>query len=578
MPETVFLFDQPTGRWLLFESPRRVLIARHPAEVLPALRAVETAVKGEGLHAAGFLAYEAAAAFDSACTVHSAGDFPLLWFGLYDAPEIVPPPAPPADAPCPEWRPALGEAAFTTSVAVIKEAITRGETYQVNFTFPLHAPFEGDPRAWFAALVHGQRAGFSAFLDTGRYVLCSASPELFFALEGERLTTRPMKGTAARGRSVPEDRRQRETLATSAKDRAENLMILDMVRNDLGRLGGTVSVPELFTVEGYPTVWQMTSAAETRTAAPLAEIFAALFPCASITGAPKYQTMRIIAGLEGRPRRIYTGAIGHVAPGRRARFSVAIRTALIDRETGCAEYGVGAGITWDSESGAEYRECLQKSRILEQRMPGFSLLESLRWSPQEGYRLIEEHLARLSASAGYFDFPCDRQLVLAKLAFLASNQPPCPHKVRLLLGPDGKLHAEAAPIEPNPERRLRLRLATAPVDADDPFLYHKTTHRTPYENARRGAGECDEVLLWNDAGEVTEAATANLVVELEGKLVTPPVACGLLPGTLRERLLADGKIVEGVVRREDLRRADRLWLVNSVRGWREGVLVESGDG
>lgn len=578
MPESVLLFDQPTGRWLLFENPRRVFIARHPAEVLPALRAVETAVKGEGLHAAGFLAYEAAAAFDSACTVHSAGDFPLLWFGLYDAPAIVPPPAPPPEAPCPEWRPVLDEAAFAAAVAAIKEAIARGETYQVNFTFPLRALFDGDPRAWFSALVHGQRAGFSAFLDTGRYVLCSASPELFFALEGERLTTRPMKGTAARGRSGAEDRRQRETLATSAKDRAENLMILDMVRNDLGRLGGKVSVPELFTVEGYPTVWQMTSAAETRTAAPLPEIFAALFPCASITGAPKYQTMRIIAELEGRSRRIYTGAIGHIAPGRRARFSVAIRTALIDREKKIAEYGVGAGITWDSDSGAEYRECLQKARILEQRMPDFSLLESLRWEPQKAYWLIEEHLARLAGSAEYFAFPWDRQKVLAKLAALAAGLRACPHKVRLLLSADGGLHAEAAPIAPNPERPLRLRLAAAPVVADDPFLYHKTTHRTPYEKARCGVGECDEVLLWNERGEVTEAATANLVVELDGTRITPPVVSGLLPGTLRARLLAEGKIVDGVVTREALRRAGRLWLVNSVRGWREAVLVESGDG
>lgn len=575
MQENVLLFDQPNGRWLAFSDPVRVLLAHRSEEVLSTLRAVEKAVNEEGLHAAGFLAYEAAAAFDPACTVLPAGDFPLLWFGLYRAPRSVPPPAPPSEAPFPAWRAALDEGTFSGGIAAIKEAIARGETYQVNFTFPLRASFDGDPRSWFSALVHGQNAGFSAFFDTGRYVLCSASPELFFALEGERLTTRPMKGTAPRGRSAEEDRRQREALAASVKDRAENLMILDMVRNDLGRLGGKVDVPELFTVERYPTVWQMTSTAETRTDAPLTEIFTALFPCASITGAPKYQTMRLIAELEGRPRGIYTGAIGTIAPGRRARFSVAIRTALIDRKAGTVEYGVGAGITWDSDSDAEYRECLQKARILEQRMPEFSLLESLRWEPEEGYRLLEEHLTRLSGSAEYFAFPWDRPLATAKLAELAATLPARPHKVRLLLAPDGALHAEAAPIEPNPEQPLRLALAAEPVDADDPFLYHKTTHRVLYEKARRSVGACDEVLLWNARGEVTEASTANLVVELDGARITPPVACGLLPGTLRAQLLADGEIVEQVVKREDLRRADRLYLVNSVRGRRAAVLAES---
>jgi len=573
-PYTALLFDPDTGNWRAYRAPLSVVVARRGDEVLPALRSIERAVERQGLHAAGFVSYEAAPAFDPALSVAAADDFPLLWFGLFEGFESLQLPAPPP-VELPRWTPGIDGTAFRSKVATIKQAIARGETYQVNFTFPLSAPFRDDPWPFFLQLVRGQRAGAAAWVDTGRFALCSASPELFFELADDRLLSRPMKGTAPRGLTPEEDARQLEALRRSEKDRAENVMILDMIRNDLGRLpGGPVRVAEAFAVEQYPTVWQMTSTAVTTTAAPVSEIFRALFPCASITGAPKVRTMRIIRALEERPRRIYTGAIGHISPGRQARFSVAIRTALVDRETQTAEYGVGAGITWSSEPATEYRECLLKARILRNPMPTFELLETLLWRPGAGYALLEEHLRRLAASAGYFDFPYAAETIRTMLAQQAAALPPAPHKVRLLLDAAGGVRCEASPVElPETAPPLRVALAAEPVDSRDPFLYHKTTHRRVYEQARAARPEVDEVLLWNERGELTEACHYNLVLEKDGRRLTPPVDSGLLAGTLRARLLEDGEIHAVALTREDLLHCERLWLINSVRGWREAVLV-----
>ena len=572
MAYSAVIFDPAQNAWLGFSTLLRVISADHPDQILSALDAVETAV-GEGLHAVGLVAYEAAAGLDPAAKVHPDADFPLLWFGLYTAPQpITLDPAPPAILP-EDWQPDRDEATFAEAVATIHAEIARGATYQVNFSFPLRADFSGDPWDFFRALVEGQQAGQAAYLDLGRFVVCSASPELFFSRDGDQICTRPMKGTARRGRSAAEDRARGAALQNSVKDRAENLMILDMLRNDLARLGGEVAVPELFRAERYPTLWQLTSSATTRSAASLAELFCALFPCASITGAPKLNTMRIIADLEGTPRRIYTGAIGHLAPDGRARFGVAIRTALIDRAAASVEYRVGAGITWDSQSAAEYRECLDKARILSAPRRDFALLESLRWTPQEGYWLLQEHLERLGESADYFDFPRQPAAWRAILADAVTDLPRCPHKVRLLLHPDGRLQTTAEPLAEPGAEPLRLTFAARPVDADDPFLYHKTTWRATYEQARREAPAADEVLLWNPSGEVTEVCSANLVLELNGERVTPPLACGLLAGTLRRRLLGRGEIRERVVTLAELRQAERLWLINGVRGWRPARLL-----
>lgn len=579
MKGDVILHDAGARRWLAFRRPRALFQAGRLADVLPQLRQVEAAVEA-GLPVAGFLSYEAAPAFDPVLTTHPPDGFPLLWFGAYDAPEVIPAPTP---APEPghdlgEWTPSQTRADYDQAIARIKDHIARGDTYQVNYTLRLRAPFAGDPGSLFLTLADAQRARYAAFVDLGRWAICSASPELFFTLEGRRLEARPMKGTAARGRTLAEDRAQAAWLAASEKNRAENVMIVDMLRNDLGRVAavGSVAVPALFTVERYPTVWQMTSTVTAASGASLVEILAALFPCASITGAPKPRTMRLIRELEPLPRRVYTGAIGFVAPAgpgrpRRAQFNVAIRTVLVDREAGQAEYGVGGGIVWDSDAADEYAECQIKARVLQRRRPVFHLLESLRWEPAGGYGLLDRHLARLCASADYFDFEIDLEQVQARLRALAATLPGKAHKVRVLVGEDGGVTCQAEPLAP-PAGPVRLALAPGPVDSGDVFLFHKTTQRAVYDEARAACLAADDTLLWNERGEITETCFGNIAVQLDGAWVTPPVTCGLLAGTYRAQLLADGRLTERIVRRADLPRAQGLAVLNSVRLWREAIL------
>lgn len=353
--------------WWQFEQPDMVFAAASPPDILPTLHTIEQAVNTQGLYAVGFLTYEAAAAFH--LTAHiPTNNLPLLWFGLYRAPKILPQlPAPAHRYTAQQWEPALDAAAYTTALHAIKNEIAQGNTYQVNFTFPLYTPFHGDAYSLFTHLVQAQQASYTAYFDLGEQVICSASPELFFQLDGEKLWSKPMKGTMARGRTPATDHQNRQFLLESEKNQAENVMIVDMIRNDMGRVcqTGSVHVPHLFTAEPYPTLWQMTSTVAGTTSAPVSDILAAMFPCASITGAPKVRTMEIIRGLESRPRSLYTGSIGYIAPGRQAQFNVAIRTALVDRATGQARYHIGSGIVWDSDAGAEWEECLLKARILE---------------------------------------------------------------------------------------------------------------------------------------------------------------------------------------------------------------------
>jgi len=414
------------GEWLHFTAPQHIIQADSLTDILPALREIEDLIKSNGWHAAGFLSYEAAPAFDKALDIRAPvktpglrersrsavlGDLPLLWFGLYPPPRVITLPEPASPKPALTWSPTVDRDTYNSAITQIKDHIAEGRTYQVNYTMRLQqADFNTDPWNFFLHLARSQN-NHAAYIDTGRYVIASASPELFFQLDGETITGRPMKGTARRGRTTLEDQEQAQWLHESEKNRAENVMIVDMIRNDLGRIAkvGSVQVPELFTVEKYSTLWQMTSTVQAKTSASLTQIFSALYPCASITGAPKVSTMRIISELETTPRKIYTGSIGYIAPNRKAKFNVAIRTALIDRETQTAEYGVGGGIVWDSTSTDEYAEALLKARVLTDETPQFALLETILWTPEEGFFLREKHVARLLDSADYFDFPISRR-------------------------------------------------------------------------------------------------------------------------------------------------------------------------
>ena len=575
MPSLAVLYDSESGRWLRFGKLLEELEVHALGKVLPTIDYLEKRVEEEGLFAAGFVSYEAAAAFDDALQTRVPKDFPLLRFGLFASLEAIELPTQEKAFEPLSWQPQEDAGEFNAKVDKIHAAIARGETYQVNLTFPLSAEFSGDPWQFFLQLARGQGAGGAGFLQSPRWAICSVSPELFFARHGKQLSMRPMKGTMRRGRTAEEDALQAMALGKSAKNRAENIMILDMVRNDLGRLAlpGEVRTEAICTLEKYPTVWQMTSTATARSEASLAEIFRALFPCASITGAPKAKTMEIIAGIESAPRGIYTGAIGWLKPGRQARFNVAIRTALIDRQHGRASYGVGAGITWDSIGDDEYRECLDKAAVLSHPNRDFALIETLRWAPGKGYFVLPEHLARLQASAEYFGYPCSLERVNCTLQKLAEGFPPAPQRVRLLLHSDGRLEGTCTPLDVVPPASLKLRFARHAVDSQAILLFHKTTRREIYESSLAGLDDADEVVLWNERGEVTECSTANLIVEKNRKLVTPPVTCGLLPGTYRGFLLRRGVIKEELVSREDLGKSARIYLVNAVRKWRRAELL-----
>ncbi len=566
---TAVLRDDAMGNWRCFRAPARVLATHRLDEVLPLLNEIEGRVERDGLHAAGFVSYEAAPAFDPALPRRPDPAFPLLWFGLF--PEVHHSPALPQEArdtsPL-RWQPDITPAHYRRCLDMIREFIGAGDTYQVNFTYRLRAETGSRPWDLFTHLIGETPPPYAAFIDAGEWSVCGASPELFLRRDGVHVESRPMKGTAARGLWYEDDQEQAQALKASEKERAENVMIVDMVRNDLGRIAdtGSVRVPALFSVERYPSVWQMTSTVEADTGASLTRIFQACFPPASITGAPKRRTMEIIAALESSPRRVYTGAAGFLAPGRRAQFNVAIRTALLQTPTGHVEYGVGGGIVWDSRPDAELDESRAKARILGRRIPRFELLETMLWEPDTGCARLEYHLKRLARSAEYFGYRHEPGEVHNALDQATAGLPRMPHRIRLLLSRSGAAQCQVRALDPFRIPFAGMRLAAAPIDRNEPFLYHKTTHRAVYEEALRQRPESEDVLLFNEDGEVTESTIANVAFEFDGALYTPPVRCGLLPGTCRAALLDSGRLQERTVTVGEALRCKKVYLMNAVRG------------
>lgn len=576
MDELLIQTDPAIGLspWLRFSMPTRILSASTLQEVRPLLREVEKA-RANGHWAAGFLTYEAARAFDSAFATHEPSPLPLAWFGLFDAPIPGKEPARLANWEEFELAPAITENLYIQRIAAIKSAISRGETYQVNFTFQLRGVAPSDPLASFARLHQAQRGGYSALVRTRSFTLCSASPELFFLQKGKQLTCRPMKGTAPRGCCWDQDEQLGAELRISEKNRAENVMIVDMIRNDLGRLApaGEVRTKSLFDVQRLPTLWQMTSTVEARCDGNIENIFAALFPCASITGAPKVRTMQIIRELEDEPRGIYTGAIGFAGPDRVAQFNVAIRTLALDHTTGQASYGIGSGIVWDSDPQREYEECLSKALILQRSPAPFQLLATMLWRRDGGYYLLERHLARLQRAAIYFGFNLREAQIRQALRNEADTFAEPAQRVRLLIATDGSVSIESSRVPPSPQHPWQLAIAREPLDTRDPFLYFKTTRRAVYENARSDNPNTDDTLLWNERGEATETTIANFAVKRGEQWITPPVRCGLLDGILREELLEKGRLIEGIITLDEIRSARKIALLNSVRGWWPAVIA-----
>jgi para-aminobenzoate synthetase/4-amino-4-deoxychorismate lyase len=582
----------PGGRSLLFTAPEQVVSVSDPSEVEAALEMVSVGL-ARGLHAAGFFSYELGYCLEPKLRdlLPETRRVPLFWIGLFEAPQPL------NDEETRNWLDDNGGAErakianlrlswtreqYGSAFKAVKDFIAAGDVYQINLTQKFFFDFEGDPAALYVALRRKQRVAYGALIRTPDVNVLSLSPELFFRREGQHMSTRPMKGTAPRGRTPREDARLKTWLAVDEKQRAENLMIVDLLRNDLGRVAriGSVEVTDLFTVETYRSVHQMTSgiSAELRSDMGLKDMLRALFPCGSVTGAPKVRAMEIIRVLEGAPRGVYTGAIGHIASSGDCQFNVAIRTAVLDGQGG--EMGIGGGIVADSKEESEYEECLLKAQFLTKVDTPFELIETLRYETGRGFHLLERHLARLQASAHHFGYPFSRDAVIAALDAEAQRIGTPAALVRLLLAEDGTITVTSREITlPTKDTVWRFVISDQRIDEKEPLFYHKTTRRQFYDREmerQKALTGCDEVVFLNTRGELTEGTRTTLFLEKDGRLFTPALACGLLPGTLREELLDLPRAAasEAMLTPADLARADRIYLGNSVRGLVRAELMQ----
>jgi para-aminobenzoate synthetase / 4-amino-4-deoxychorismate lyase len=505
------------------------------------------------------------------------------WFGVFTSPmerdtELSSLFATQGDFHVEGIHPDISAETYTKAIHKIKRYIQKGDTYQVNYTTKLNFDLKGSPFALYSHLRRMQLTHFSALIHHDGTWILSLSPELFFRIENGVITSRPMKGTMPRGRTNIEDADIARTLAADPKNRAENLMIVDLMRNDIGRIAetGSVEVSSLFDVEKYRTVFQMTSTitGKLRDGITLVDIFKSLFPSGSVTGAPKLRTMHIIQELENSPRGVYTGAVGYISPDSTSVFNIPIRTIEIRGETG--RMGIGSGIVWDSDPEKEYEECMLKARFLTEPYKPVTLIESLRY--ENGYLRLEKHLDRLIDSAAYFDIPVQREALITLLDGHVQNlQPDGIYKVRLTVDESGELHIESSPISATEDQPVRLGLSLLHTSSGDRFLYHKTTNRElytkEYNNAVRN-GHFD-VIFRNERGEITEGAISNIYIERDGMLITPPVSCGLLNGVYRQFLLEEGKARESIIHKDELHNAGTIFVSNSVRGLLRAIITPS---
>ncbi|GAA0310185.1 aminodeoxychorismate synthase component I [Sphingomonas oligophenolica] len=554
----------------LYRAPVRIVSATAIGEVLPALDEIR-AGNAAGLHAAGYLAYEAGAAFEPRLKPPLATGAPLLWFGLFESyREIAPGDVPnllPDPAGC--WigppEPEIDRAVYEERFERVLALIAAGDIYQANLTYRAIARFAGNPLALYAQLRPHAGAGYGAIVSTGSDLFLSFSPELFFSLEAGALTARPMKGTVRRGATGAEDAALAEALRTDAKQRAENLMIVDLMRNDLTRIArpGSVAVPELFAVESYPTLHQMVSTVTADLAADrdAIDVLAALFPCGSITGAPKIRAMEVIAEVEtGAPRGVYTGAIGRFDTDGAAMFNVAIRTLSIRGGETEAVFGAGGGIVADSRAEEEWDEARAKGAFLTAAPRRFDLIETMAFDPDKGLLLLERHLERMKASADLFGFAFNRHGARNELQ-AATFRLRGPGRVRLVLARSGAIAISVSPMPATPAGPVSVAIVPLPVDRADFRLRHKTSDRGFYDAAR---GSHFEVAFTDPDGFITEGSFTSIFVERGGMLVTPPLARGLLPGVLRADLIARGRAVEGDLTVADL--AGGFFVGNALRG------------
>ncbi len=550
------------------------MIARNPGEVSFAL----TRLKGEGRHLAGFMAYEAGHALERrTASIAAATGVPLIWFGVFEGFEELSPDAVKQLLPDPQsgWlgtpKPRLTRTEYGQAFARVMAYIAAGDIYQANLSFRADVHTAGHPLALYAGLRARAQAGYGGVVWTGEDWLVSLSPELFFALRDQKMTTRPMKGTIRRGATADEDRAAVECLRGDPKQRAENLMIVDLLRNDLSRVAvpGSVAVPALFAIESYPTIHTMTSTVTGQLRAGLGavDIAAAIFPCGSITGAPKIRAMEIIGEVEPDGRGAYTGSIGRIDPDGSAAFNVAIRTLHLHEAESIGTLGLGGGIVSDSQVEEEWDECLAKGRFVADPR-SLDLIETMRFDPAAGIHLLDRHIARIGNSARTFGIAFDRHAVRNELQ-AATFRIDSPRRVRLMLSQTGRTAIEITPLPPVPVQPVEAALVSLPVDPGDFRLRHKTSDRQFYRDAL-AAVDTFEAVLVDPHGFVTEGCFTNVFVKGDGVLLTPPATRGLLPGVLREELLANGTAIEADLTPGDL--AGGFFLGNASRGLVEARL------
>ncbi|MEM8917346.1 MAG: aminodeoxychorismate synthase component I [Pseudomonadota bacterium] len=561
----------------IYKNPVEIIAVSSPDKLDAGLSRIAEA-QGEGLHVAGYLSYEAGLAMESklARRLPEHRSCPLLWFGLFEAfetpePEMLARAFPdPAGVWLGELRPRVSRDQYDQAFDAVQEYIAAGDIYQSNLTFPADARFQGHPLALYAAIRGRASAGYGGVVFDGENWMLSFSPELFFASKGNRITARPMKGTAARLTDEAADADIRAELQSDPKQRAENLMIVDLLRNDLSRVAspGSVRVPELFHVETYPTIHQMTSTvqADLRPEYSGVDVLRHIFPCGSITGAPKIRAMEVIDELESDPRGIYCGSIGRVDANGDSAFNVAIRTFFLKQGEEKLSIGLGSGIVADSDRGDEWRECLAKGRFAKvgnsaEDPVAVDLIETMAFDPAHGIARLEAHLERMKASAAALEYEFDRHAARNNIQAVTFHQEQ-PAMVRLMLSRSGMTAIELKPLPESLTEPVRCQLVPLQADAADYRLHHKTSDRRVY--AANGLEAGVHPVFVNADGHVTEGAIWNVFVERDGKLLTPPLQRGLLPGILRRELLEEGRAAETDLRAEDL--ADGFWLGNSVRG------------
>ncbi|MCU1221910.1 MAG: para-aminobenzoate synthase, subunit [Edaphobacter sp.] len=593
-PESVLLqtsrFDPSNRHSYLFLNPVKTIAAKTLDEIPELFRQIEQAL-ASGLHVAGYLSYECGYHFERFEGVHlSLQELPLAWLGIYARPFVYDhakgrfegsEPAPRNDTSQEATTVRFTESATLTipeqeyraKILKIKEYIQAGETYQVNFTDSVSVHTDSPAASAFAALSESQPVAYSAFINVAGHHVLSLSPELFFRIDAGRIVTRPMKGTMSRGLDASEDEQQASRLQSDAKNRSEHVMIVDLLRNDLGRICtmGGVRVDEIFSIERYQTLLQMTStiSGTLRPGLRYYDIFKGVFPSGSITGAPKIRTMQIIREMERAPRGIYTGTIGFISPNGSSVFNVAIRTLVL--KDGIGQMGVGGGIVADSNPIDEYRECLLKAEFLTRRRYDFQLIETMLWV-DGNLPFLSMHLDRLESSAYYFDFSFDRADLLARIAEISHQlQTGERYRIRLLLDLSGNI--TLTPTKFTEETSMvSVRLSHEHTNSSDVFLRHKTTHRESYERqyAQARADGFDEVIFVNERDEVTEGSISNIFIRQGGKLLTPPLRSGVLPGIYRRHLLETNALAEErILTTNDLASAEAVFLCNSVRGLRE---------